>query len=48
MKYSRPELTRLNTALDSLQHVDKGEPWVLESNGSGSYDGTINAYEVDD
>lgn len=47
MKYSTPEITVLS-ALNSIQHVDKGEPMTLDSNGSGQYDATINAYEVDE
>jgi hypothetical protein len=48
MKYSKPELVNLNNALNSIQSVDKGEPFVLDSNGSGQFDATINAYEVDE
>jgi hypothetical protein len=48
MKYSTPEIAVLSSALDSIQHVEKGEPMTLDSNGSGQYDATINAYEVDE
>jgi len=48
MTYAKPELVALTSALEVIQHVDKGRPYLLEYDGSGNYYETINGYEADE
>jgi len=48
MTYTKPELVVLTSALEGVQHVDKGLPHVLDSDGTGDFNAQINAYGADE
>jgi hypothetical protein len=52
MKYAKPEVVVHNSAFAAIQHIGKGQPFVLDSATSGPnvgmYNATNNAYEADE
>lgn len=52
MNYAKPEVVVCGSALAAVQHIGKGQPFLLDAATSGPdvgmYDATNSAYEADE